>query len=153
MDEIVAVVTPVAPVVEETTKEVHLGWQPTPANLAQIEKDSSIGLNQGLIAAGFGFHHVYFSSLKVKYPEIALAMERGRRKGIEELMALSRQIACDPKCGQAERDRLGRMLKTEHIAEQAITIDPTAGATQGFTVSIVSKKNPNLEVIAEEDQE
>src|ERR1035437_735661 len=130
MDEIVAVV-PVATEVKEDNKAAgnNQGWQPTPENLAIIEKDASIGLSNSLIAAGFGFTPQWFSVLKSRFPDIGLAMERGRRKGIEELMTLSRQIACDPKCGQAERDRLGRMLKTETLAEQSITIDPTAGAT------------------------
>jgi hypothetical protein len=123
-------------------------WIPTPTILKQIEDDASMGFNNQTIAAGLGIAAAVFSTKKLEYPEITAAMEKGRRRGLTQFYQLSLSVAQDLKYGQAERDRLARMLKAESNFSNELTSDDISVSNSGFTVSVISKKKP---IVDEDD--
>ena len=78
-----------------------------------IEDDSAEGYNEKYIAAGFGITAQTFSKKKAQHPEIAEAIMRGRRRGIDRFLKISWEVAQNARAGQDERDRLARILQVE----------------------------------------
>lgn len=115
-------------------------WIPTPEILKQIEADSALGFNSQTIAAGLGISAPVFSLKKTDFPEIIDAIEKGRRRGLSRFALLSWEVAQDLKYGQAERDRIARMLKAETTFNSDLQLDEVTPKAGGFTISVISKK-------------